>query len=1634
MALEYSRTKPGADLPALTRSGLFCVDDLTGSAVYGLAIAAPPQLKGPQPKLSLVYDSNGGKGLAGFGWSIKGLPTLVRKGDEYYAGGVPVSPETQEDGSLLWWQENGTRIIFTPAPKSDAQRLMATRVEDVFGNFMTCRYGEGKPELVTYGLAGDKLVRRIEFDYGADGYLGYVTTYFAETPHRVYQILRQGEFVSEIHLKAFTPEGQCHGLEAPVQFFWSGVAAGGAGARINTIKDPCGLVTRIEYASEAGSRNVVDSYYVQFRDLKGLVEHRISRRFKGARRHPHHGLIFSATTEWDEAAKAGRYVTYAADSEFSHLVECKGSFSAAAAKKSGSNTIAFVHDDGAEPVFHYKTSETIYDYPKETSPGAKPLPQGVRTVQYADEGAPLFTRQQKFFYNDQGLPVKIQQDETTEFFDYQQVQGRFSGKAREILLPAGSSVYDGVLEIPDAAKLLKRVEHRHDFGDAARPFAPTAFQQKAWIGADGGMTLPETVFFDSAGHPKRVKNALGVETEIICDAYHFPKKITYSGGGGELRVEEFETCPELGLPLFEQNHKGIRRRKVYDAFGGLVETWGADPARPESWGDRSKLIRLFAVKTSRDKKTGLILREAVTGGAEKPESSKEYLDVFGQVLKSEKRLGRKALQVELVEYACPGRVARRSLPYLKNGNDPARPEPKWVEILCDDYGRDAGRKFPDGRRRDNSYHSDPAAGISEIRSYETAPGSARKLVAAEVYDRRGMTARLKETDSDVTRYSRDVLGRVVKETDPCGIDTSYQYDGLDRCTSEENPVRGRRRYHFDKSGLLAAANINGQQVAYSYDGFGRVTRKAVAVDKDDKIPPQVYGLEYASASASVYEGVKETLPGGYQLETFFTPHGGEARRKITLADGLTFTLSSEFSANGNLAARVYPGGAKIRYDYGSGGQLKRIFWAKKTPQDWGPLTDPIVEYRGHDCYGRPELTHFHNQVTERRRYNEFGQTTELVIGRRQAGSVYLHQLYGYSARMDGKLLEIEDRSAPGGPKTQAFVYDEFDRLLRSSRSLSDNAAGFEVETYHYGKAGNVTGLSGPAGARDFGGANSYQAGPDQVFDKNGNLVFREAPGKSWRYKFDADNRLLQSTLCDGGVEATTGYVYDIDGCRFLKVDADGVQSFYLAPDYQITLYPDGKILGTIKVQGAGGTVAAITEVLAVAAKLPQSGLAKDREAEPEKGRLRSLIGTGRYEPGIVYLHKNNLGSILLSTGAAGEKTATVSFGVWGEIEAGGTRGAYNFELCFAGMIHDPETGLYYAGDRYYDPDSLRFLSPDRARASTDPYSYTSGDPINYIDYNGMTRWWERIVNWWNSPKTAQTGSRLQRVATVCVNALATATVISDFYSHDKLTADGVLPFVLFMGGFSVTFQTLNFIIYGNHADSCLAPVWQRICCCRNFCTNNQAVIGMVSSTVVSAILFPVSLLTYNGLVENRYDHNATLYANSTFAPATIGLSVPRGMLAGFLSSLPGLALMSAGLPLLAFSQSSVVGSVITELLMYELAFVAFSGGDILFQVLFTPGQFSAATQYAITSKMLIIAPLIANQNPLVAILPISNIPGITTGPLLLADNTRTPFFPPFCCRPCEDDGNDSGSEDGGSTIVELPERNNEEGGRNEDMK
>ena len=207
------------------------------------------------------------------------------------------------------------------------------------------------------------------------------------------------------------------------------------------------------------------------------------------------------------------------------------------------------------------------------------------------------------------------------------------------------------------------------------------------------------------------------------------------------------------------------------------------------------------------------------------------------------------------------------------------------------------------------------------------------------------------------------------------------------------------------------------------------------------------------------------------------------------------------------------------------------------------------------------------------------------------------------------------------------------------------------------------------------------SGATYDYDANGNLTEKVEAGETWTYEWNAENQLIRVTK-DGGEVAT--FAYDPRGRRVEKV-AGGVTTSWTY---------DGK--DNLRETQAGGTV------------------------------FKYIHGPGIDEPlarqdadtgALTYYHADGLGSITKMTDQAGSVVHSYQYDGWGDIEVGASQAGY----AFTGREWDPETGLHYYRNRYYEPSQGRFISEDPIGFSggINFFEYASSNPIALVDPFGL---------------------------------------------------------------------------------------------------------------------------------------------------------------------------------------------------------------------------------------------------------------------------------------------------------------------------
>lgn len=150
----------------------------------------------------------------------------------------------------------------------------------------------------------------------------------------------------------------------------------------------------------------------------------------------------------------------------------------------------------------------------------------------------------------------------------------------------------------------------------------------------------------------------------------------------------------------------------------------------------------------------------------------------------------------------------------------------------------------------------------------------------------------------------------------------------------------------------------------------------------------------------------------------------------------------------------------------------------------------------------------------------------------------------------------------------------------------------------------------------------------------------------------------------------------------------------------------------------GATNSEITEALD-----PAGGLVDRRVVANIYGQSAPIgrVTNPETEPETQYYVKNHLGSTVRVVNADGSfaETPTFDYQAYGELQSTRDDSLNPVSVTFTGKELDTDLDLYYFGARWYDPELGLWIAPDPAGDGYNAYSYVNGNPILYLDPNGL---------------------------------------------------------------------------------------------------------------------------------------------------------------------------------------------------------------------------------------------------------------------------------------------------------------------------
>jgi RHS repeat-associated protein len=616
-----------------------------------------------------------------------------------------------------------------------------------------------------------------------------------------------------------------------------------------------------------------------------------------------------------------------------------------------------------------------------------------------------------------------------------------------------------------------------------------------------------------------------------------------------------------------------------------------------------------------------------------------------------------------------------------------------TRIEPDEAGLAAVVIGPDGRRTER--RRDALGRVIE----EIGPDGG---VTRNTWTPQGWLAARTAPDGATESWSHDGEGNPVEHTDPVGQITRYEYTHFDLVAARTTPDGARLAYTYDEElRLVAVTNQQGRTWRYAYDEAG-----GLLAETDFHGRVQRYLRDLAGQLVRRVNGAGEVTDYRYDalgnlveqrcgdaVTTFDYDQLGRLVHAVNADADLTLrrdatgrvlaetvngrTLTSTYDAAGRRTRRVTPSGVETDWDYDAAGRPSALRTGDRRVAFDYDLGGQEIERRVDAAFRLTQTWDRAHRLTGQHLLGP--EPGDARLTRR------VLQQRDYTYRPDGNLTGVDDQLA--GARTF-----ELDQVGQITAVHGRNGS----EHYRYDPAGNLTAATVPGrddpAAWEYTGTLLTRAGRTRYgYDGQGRLAWRgerRLSGRTdtWRFTWDADNRLT-GVLTPGG--AHWRYRYDPLGRRIAKQRVDATSGAVLE---QTDFTWDGATLA----EQVHNATAHTTWDYRPGTHTPLTQT--ERTGEP---------GQDWYDSRFYAIVTDLVGTpteLVDQSGALAWHQPTT---VWGAaLGRLGNRAAT--PLRFPGQYHDPETGLHYNHQRYYDPATARYASPDPLGLAPAP------NPVTYV--------------------------------------------------------------------------------------------------------------------------------------------------------------------------------------------------------------------------------------------------------------------------------------------------------------------------------
>ncbi len=577
------------------------------------------------------------------------------------------------------------------------------------------------------------------------------------------------------------------------------------------------------------------------------------------------------------------------------------------------------------------------------------------------------------------------------------------------------------------------------------------------------------------------------------------------------------------------------------------------------------------------------------------------------------------------------------------------------------------------------------------------------------YDPWGHILTNTDATGNSTTYHYSELGQLLSSTNALAQTKTFTYDKLNRLIKVTNPLNGSNQITYNENNRVTkfideesreftfGYNLAGQKiwqkspvsgpVSYKYDNRGRTSLLTLPDGTENTYKYDKYNrIEEVTLAKNTSEST--ILRYGYNRT-------GNLLWYSDSSIGLTPLLQMTYDSLGRLQTKtITPINKTLQLTYNHHGQREQLAVFDNTTElfHYSFTYDPadrltaLTEQQqatvrtttfSSDNTNLLISKTYPNGVTADLGYNANRLLTDLHYKKSDSTTIAQFQ-YNYDPL--GRMTELTDEQG-----TTIFQYDTLGHLISADYPATSVLAD---ESFTFDQTDNrLTSIDITDWTYDQGGKLTSYNNHNIFYDANGSKQTETIAADSTTYKFDTANRLTKIQ----GPSLLSTYSYDYANRRIQKT-VNGSSTWFL--------YDGANILAEF--DQSGNLIENITYLPGTSDMLAVT-----------KGIMSNTVLTSHIQSPL-YVFDNNQSLLWQARYQAFGKAM-----IDNDVDNNGN--IISIKQRFPGQYADSETGLYYNWNRFYNPETGRYISTDPMGISSgiNLYGYAGASPVNYIDPTGL---------------------------------------------------------------------------------------------------------------------------------------------------------------------------------------------------------------------------------------------------------------------------------------------------------------------------